>query len=201
MTTTEEISTQCFICDKDVPEGNEGMECTNCHTRYCLWAHKKELNYKGIWTGYGEANCLKCGQLIFGTTSEEDSQGTKEKSGKPTGFYIPAKNVPKECPACSGENITALLKPQIGKTERILDVVFGVLVVVAIYYLFAISGQVDDMDEMVAFVLLAFGLWLGASYIWLGLTLRPIGRYLIAPKFKKHAFCEDCQHHWIAEMK
>ncbi len=197
----EKVITACFICGKDVPEGDGSLECKNCQTRYCLWAHKKELGYKGIWTGYSETNCLKCGQLIFGTTPEEAPSETQEKTTKPTGFYIPTEKTPKECPACGGENISAFLKPQIGKTERIFDVVFGMLVIVGIYYLFAISGQTDDMNETIALILLVFGIWLGASYIWLGLTLRPIGKYIIAPTFKTHATCEDCQHYWVADMK
>jgi hypothetical protein len=196
MTIDKEIVTTCFICGKDVPDS--GLECSNCHTRYCLWAHRKELNYKGILNGYRESNCLKCGQPIFGITSEKDTPETKEKAAKPTGFYIPTEKVPKECPSCGGSNISAILRPKIGTLERILDVVFGVLVIAALYYAFSVSGQFDDMNETITFILLAFGLWLGISYIWLGLTLRPIGRYLIAPKFETHATCEDCQYHWIA---
>ncbi|MBT3190187.1 MAG: hypothetical protein HN736_12485 [Anaerolineae bacterium] len=200
MATTEEFSTQCFICDKDVPEGNAGMECSNCHTRYCLWAHKKELNYKGIWTGYGETNCLKCGQLIFGATSEEDSQNTKEKATRPTGFYILTENAPQECPSCGGEKIKAILKPKMSTLARILHVVFGVFGIWAINQA-TLSGQFDDMNGAVIFVIWAGVLWVAASFIWLGLTLRPIGRYLLAPDFIKHAFCGDCQHHWIVEKK
>ena len=199
--TEEEVITTCFICGKNVSDINS-FECSNCHARYCFWAHKKELNYQGFFgSAYSESKCLKCGQLIFDTTSEEGNQETQEKTTKPTGYYIPTDKTPKECPACGGENISAVLKPQIGKTERILDVIFGILVIAGIYYTFAISGVTDDYNETVALIILAFGLWLGASYIWLGLTLRPLGRYIIAPKFKKHTFCEDCQHHWILDVK
>jgi hypothetical protein len=199
MTTSEETTPTCFICGKELP-GDAGLECASCHTKFCLFAHRKEMGFK-LSAGYSESPCPKCGQPLIADTSEEDAAGGDIPSEKkPEGFYITSQKVPEACPNCGGSNIRAVDRPVKSTGGRLFDIVMGLVFLGGVWYLNN-TGQLSDMNETLSLVILVVGLFGGLGFLWTGLTLRPVpmlGRYIIAPGFETHATCVDCQHAWVA---
>lgn len=200
------IGTACHICQKDLDLEGKIMDyaeapagsvlivviCPSCGARYCPVDHAKELGVKLFRLSgglYDNAVCPNCGHSMK-AAKVILKPGSEKIAPKPKGVYLEAKEVPESCPACGGNQVSAIRRPQ-RRTWNDLALILGLGMIVAVITM----NATGTYSEKILYLFLLLSIW----FIWEGLTNRPfpiLNKYFVNPPTTLHARCNDCGNAW-----